>query len=115
VDRDPSTAAGDASGDGVDDLLAGVPFADGPDNEREDAGEALVVFGRDGLSGDIDLAEDEPGLRILGALPGDTLGFGVAGVDINGDGIDDVIVGAPVSGPCTVTDSPFPVGIAALA
>lgn len=90
-------ATGDFNGDGVDDLLVGVPFADGPDNEREDAGEALVIFGRDGLSGEIDLAVDEPGLRILGALPGDTLGFGVASGDINGDGVDDVIVGAPGS------------------
>ena len=90
-------AAGDFNGDGIADLLIGVPFADGPGNGRKDAGEALVIFGRDGLSGEIDLAVDEPGLRILGALPGDTLGFGVAAGDINGDGVDDVIVGAPGS------------------
>jgi len=90
-------ATGDFNDDGVDDLLIGVPFADGSDNDREDAGEALVIFGRDGLSGEIDLVAGEPGLRILGALPGDTLGFGVASGDINGDGVDDVIVGAPGS------------------
>ncbi len=91
-----SLATGDFNEDGVDDLLIGMPFADGPDNARKDAGEAFVVFGRQGMSGEIDLAEGAD-VRILGALPGDNLGFGVAGGDISGDGVDDVIVGAPGS------------------
>jgi hypothetical protein len=92
-----SLATGDFNDDGVADLLIGMPFADGPDNEREDAGEAFVIFGRDGLKGEIDLAENEVGFHVLGALPGDNLGFGVASGDLNGDGIDDIIVGAPGS------------------
>ena len=90
-------ASGDFNADGIGDILIGLPFADGPDDSREDAGEAVVIFGRVGLGGEIDLAEETPGLHILGALPGDNLGFGVAGGDLNGDGIDDVIVGAPGS------------------
>src|SRR3972149_6665376 len=92
-----SLAAGDFNGDGIGELLIGLSFADGPGNSREDAGEAFVIFGRRGLDGEIDLALEEAGLHILGALPGDSLGFGVASGDLNGDGIDDVIVGAPGS------------------
>ena len=92
-----SLASGDFNGDGIGDLLIGLPFGDGPDNSRTDGGEAFVIFGRRGLGGEIDLAQGAAGLHILGALPGDNLGFGVAGGDLNGDSIDDVIVGAPGS------------------
>ena len=92
-----SAASGDFNDDGVDDLLVGVPFSDGPDKSREDAGEAYVLFGSKGLDGEIDLATDKVSLTIYGALAGDTLGFSVAGGDLNGDGVDDVIVAAPAS------------------
>ena len=58
--------------------LIGLPFGDGPSGSREDAGEAFVIFGKKELNGQIDLAKDEPGLTIWGALAGDILGFGVA-------------------------------------
>ena len=84
-------AAGDFNGDGVDDVIIGA---------RRDgtAGAAYVVFGRsDGfpLVVDVSLLDGEDGLKINGFMPGDGLGWDVNGkIDINGDGIDDVITSA---------------------
>jgi len=97
----PSLAKGDFNDDGIDDLLIGARFADGPDDSREDAGEAYVIFGSRDLSGTIDLGEGEQDLTIFGAELGisasDGLGVSVAGGDVNDDGIDDIIVSAPFS------------------
>lgn len=92
-----SLAVGDFNADGIEDLLFGMPFADGPENSRKEAGEAFLIFGGGSVTGEIDLASEQPGLHILGALPGDSLGFNVTAGDLNGDGIDDIIVGAPGS------------------
>ena len=92
-----SLARGDFNGDGVDDLLLGAPLGDGPDNSREDSGEAYVIYGSGGLEGEINLGEGSGDLAILGALAGDNLGFSTIAGDLNGDGVDDIVVGAPGS------------------
>jgi hypothetical protein len=91
----PAVASGDFNSDGHADLVLGAPLSDGPDGSRPDAGEAYVLYGP--LSGDIDLSDRQPDVRILGAVSGDNLGGGVAAGDLNGDGVDDIIVGAPLS------------------
>lgn len=90
-----SLSHGDFNDDGFQDLLVGAPFGDGPDNSREDAGEAYVIFGRADPPTSLSLADSEPDLTIFGAAAGDSLGFSVLGADVNGDGLDDIIVGAP--------------------
>lgn len=94
-----SLASGDFNGDGKDDILMGAPLADGADNARTNAGEAYVVFGRDGGEDAVDLATHQPDLTIVGANAGDNLGFVVAAGDVNGDGIDDLLVGARFATP----------------
>ena len=98
----PALVTGDVNGDGLADLLIGARFGDGPGNEREDAGEAYVILGKATLPPAIDLAVSEADVTIYGATgkgrdsqQGDQLGFAGALADVNGDSLDDIILGAP--------------------
>jgi Ca2+-binding RTX toxin-like protein len=86
---------GDVNGDGIDDLIVGAVFADNTGNL---SGSAYVMFGaRTGL-GNIDLGNipASRGFRIDGQVADDWLGQGVSGAgDVDGDGIEDFVVGAP--------------------
>lgn len=92
-------SAGDINGDGIDDLVIGAP-SDGN-------GKAYVIFGRDtkqpgvAFPSTLNLATDlmnGEGFRIEGGFSNAELGssVGTAG-DINGDGIDDLLIGARFS------------------
>lgn len=93
----PSMAVGDFNDDGLGDLLIGARFGDGPDNSQEETGEAYVIFGRRELPATIDIAKGEQDITIYGEKPGDGLGFGVAALDFNDDGVDDIVVSSPFS------------------
>jgi VCBS repeat-containing protein len=85
-------SAGDVDGDGFDDLVIGALNNDG-------FGAAYLVFGSATPPTSIDLdtiAAGNGGFRITGENTGDLAGRSVSGAgDINGDGFDDLIVGAP--------------------
>jgi hypothetical protein len=89
-----TVASGDVNGDGLDDIIMTAEAADGPDNARSTAAEVHVVFGSKELSGDLDISLGDQDLSILGADPRDTLGFSLASGDVDGDGVDDLIMGA---------------------
>jgi hypothetical protein len=89
-----TVASGDINGDGLDDIIMTAEAADGPDNARSTAAEVHVVFGSKELSGDLDISLGDQDVSILGADEQDTLGFSLASGDVNGDGVDDLIMGA---------------------
>jgi Ca2+-binding RTX toxin-like protein len=94
------SSAGDVNGDGLDDLLIGAPYAS-PNGFK--SGQSYVVFGsRKGFSADLDLStlNGNNGFKINGILPVDIAGVAVSGTgDVNGDGFDDLIIGAAYASP----------------
>jgi Ca2+-binding RTX toxin-like protein len=96
-------SAGDVNGDGYDDIIIGAREAFGPNNSRDFAGDSYVVFGKaGGFAAEIDLAAvaaGNGGFVINGASVWAGSGYGVSSAgDVNGDGFDDLIVGASLEG-----------------
>ena len=92
----PVAAVGDVNDDGFPDFAVGAIWADSVNNSRDRAGEAYIIFGGDTLPTIIDLAN--PGtlaVTVFGANAADEFGVSIDGLgDINGDNIDDLIIGA---------------------
>ena len=86
-------ATGDFNGDGFADAVVASRFADGPGDGRQDAGEVYLVFGSAEMGGVIDTASAQQDVTIYGADPSDHLAASLAVGDVNGDGIDDLLLG----------------------
>ncbi len=85
------TMCGDVDGDGFDDLLVAAPFND---DVGADAGKVYLVLGEWlGWGTGVSLADADASLT--GSAAGDEAGASLGSGDINADGYDDVVIGAP--------------------
>lgn len=95
---------GDVNGDGFDDLVVGAPGQNKYRASGEYDGEAYVVFGRSSFSStptiQANTLNGTNGFVATGLVGQQArTGFSVSsGGDVNGDGIDDFVVGAPGDG-----------------
>ncbi len=100
--RAQALASGDFNNDGFDDVAIGAPDADFTPTggeARSEAGAVYIVFGQNNFAPttviDTNLASSSlPNTRIFGIASDDHLGAAVAVGDINGDGFDDLLMGA---------------------
>lgn len=98
-------SAGDVNGDGFDDVIIGSPHLD---SNGTHSGSAYVVFGGPSLATQLELKTMplSQGFELRGAAAGDRTGHSVSAAgDVNGDGLDDVIVGAPFAGSSQACDA----------
>lgn len=85
-------SAGDVNGDGFDDIVIGAPYA------NSGAGVVHVIFGKkEAFAANVSTAflNGKNGFTIEAETANDYAGFSVSSAgDVNGDGFDDVLIGA---------------------
>ena len=80
-----AVTSGDFNGDGLRDLAISAVFHD---TGARDAGRVYVYFGGPHM-------DDKPDVILDGTQPAQYFGWGLGAGDVNGDHVDDLIVGAP--------------------
>lgn len=105
----PAGGGGDFNSDGYADVFVGAPYHD--ESGRQDCGAVYLVFGHMNsvAFGDVDANTGSVGtgvMKIIGAAASELSGYwvNIAG-DVNGDGFDDIVIGAIHASPFGRTDA----------
>lgn len=86
----------DINGDDKNDILIGLPNADGPENNRWLCGEIHVIY-NENLGAEIDLKYNKSDIIIYGPSNFSYIGSILKTGDINGDGLKDIVIGSPLT------------------
>lgn len=98
------STAGDVNGDGLDDLIIGARQAGA---NGSFSGASYVVFGKANRTA-VELSAMDNGGFVINGISGERSGFSVSSAgDVNGDGLDDLIIGAPYSSGASPTGSSY--------
>ena len=87
-----AVALADLNGNGAADLVVAARYAD--PRGRTNAGQVFVVYGGANVQGSVFLTDAYAGPALRGAVAHDQFGEALAVGDFNGDGRDDLAVGA---------------------
>ncbi|HRX35727.1 MAG TPA: FG-GAP-like repeat-containing protein, partial [Aestuariivirga sp.] len=93
---------GDQNGDGLTEIITGAP---GSDDKAVDAGRVYITFGQAAGGTTTTLGDSLTEIIVDGVRAGDRAGAAVGSIsDLNGDGLDEILVGAPGFDRTGVTD-----------
>ncbi len=94
------SAVGDMNGDGLADMVIGQPYQDKA-GTTDNSGRSYVVFGKTSNSAiqlsEIETGNSTQGFMLQGGASAELSGASVSAAgDINGDGLADILIGAPI-------------------
>jgi hypothetical protein len=88
-----AVACADVNGDGLDDMIIGAPFS-----SPSRTGTVYLIWGHRSLPSFLNISQSSFsffGVTIRGAGVGFLTGMSLSTADINGDGLSDILIGAP--------------------
>lgn len=102
----PAPVSAQQMGHPLEDLIIGASRENVviPGLTLDEAGQVFVLYGREMFSGPIEV-DMNMDVKIQGVFVDDQIGDAVTTGDVNGDGFDDVLIGAPESGLGVVSTS----------